>query len=66
MGSSIADARKRCGMSQEALSKKSGVSRATIARLESGEDFDVLASTVLKLAEALDTTVDALFSAKTV
>lgn len=66
MGSSIAAARKRCGMSQEALSKKSGVSRATIARLESGEDFDVLASTVLKLAEALDTTVDALFSAETV
>ena len=66
MGSSIAAARKRCGMSQEALSKLSGVSRATIARLESGEDFDVLASTVLKLAEALDTTVDALFSAETV
>ena len=66
MGSSIAAARKRCGMSQEALSKKSGVSRATIARLESGEDFDVLASTVLKLAEALDTTVDAHFSAETV
>lgn len=62
MGSSIAEARKRRGMSQEALSKKSGVSRATIARLESGEDFDVMASTLLKIAKALGTSVDKLFS----
>lgn len=61
MGSNIAEARKRRGMSQEALSKKSGVSRATIARLESGEDFDVMASTLLKIAKALGTTVDKLF-----
>lgn len=62
MGSNIAEARKRRGMSQEALSKKSGVSRATIARLESGEDFDVMASTLLKIAKALGTNVDKLFS----
>lgn len=62
MGSNIAEARKRRGMSQEALSKKSGVSRATIARLESGEDFDVMASTLLKIAKALGTSVDKLFS----
>lgn len=62
MGSSIAEARKRRGLSQEALSKKSGVSRATIARLESGEDFDVMASTLLKIAKALGTSVDKLFS----
>ena len=61
MGSNIAEARKRRGMSQDALSKKSGVSRATIARLESGEDFDVMASTLLKIANALGTTVDKLF-----
>ena len=61
MGSNIAEARKRRGMSQDALSKKSGVSRATIARLESGEDFDVMASTLLKIAKALGTTVDKLF-----
>lgn len=61
MGSNVAEVRKRRGMSQEALSKKSGVSRATIARLESGEDFDVMASTLLKIAKALGTSVDKLF-----
>lgn len=45
--------RKRLGMTQESLAKKSGVNRVTIAKIES---FQRLASTevILKLADALN------------
>ena len=48
-------------MSQDELSKKSGVSRGTIVKLESDGETNATTSTLLKLAKALGTTVENLF-----
>lgn len=49
----VADQRKKLGLTQEALSQKSGVSRVTIAKIET---FQRLASieVILKLMDALN------------
>lgn len=48
-------------MSQAELSKKSGVSRATIIRLESEENVETTTGTLKSLANALNTSVESLF-----
>ena len=48
-------------MTQEELAAKSGVSRTTIVAIESGEEKNVLASTLLKIADALGVTVQDIF-----
>ena len=62
LGYNIKLARERAGMSQVELSKKSGVSRVTIWALETVPDYVTTTKTLYKIAEALNTTVDALFS----
>ena len=47
-------ARERCGLTQEQLEEKSGVSQAAISRIERGEVVDPAWSTVVNLAEALE------------
>lgn len=61
MGYKVKEVREEKRMTQEELSKKSGVSRPTIVAIENGEAKDVKVSTLLKLANALDTTVSAIF-----
>ena len=61
MGYKVKEAREEKRMTQEELSKKSGVSLTTIVAIERGEKIDVKASTLIKLANALDTTVAAIF-----
>lgn len=61
MGYRVKDVREEMRMTQEELAEKSGVSRATIIAIERDETKDVKASTLLKLAQALGTTVDRLF-----
>lgn len=53
--------RRAKDITQEELSRLSGVSRATIASIESGENRVVLSSTLLKLATALECRVEDLF-----
>ena len=48
-------------MTQEELAAKSNVSRGTIALLETKPDFSTTTKTLLKIATALETTVDAIF-----
>lgn len=48
-------------MTQEELSAKSGVSRPTIIKLESGNPASVSSKTLLKLADALGVDVRDLF-----
>lgn len=48
-------------MTQEELAEKSGVSRGTISALENGIDRTTTSKTLVKLAQALDTTVDRIF-----
>ena len=58
--------RENAGMTQEQLATRSGVSRVTIAMLESKSDHVTTTRTLVKIAGALGTTVDALFFASPV
>ena len=59
----IRELREAKGMTQEELSSKSNVSRATIWALECGENKITTTKTLLKIAEALGVDFEALFSA---
>lgn len=61
MGYKIKEKRKEKRMTQAELSAKSGVSRATISGLENGTLRATSSKTLLRLARALDTTVDQIF-----
>lgn len=61
MGYKLREVREEKRMTQEELARKSGVSRPTIVAIESGEVKDVKVSTLLKLANALNTSVSSIF-----
>ena len=58
LGSKIRDRRKTMKMSQDDLAKKSNVSRVRISAIENGKSRDILVSTLVTIAEALDTNVE--------
>ena len=64
MGYKIKELREAMKMTQEELAEKSGVSRGTISALENGIDRMTTSKTLVKLAQALDTTVDRIFFTK--
>lgn len=64
MGYKIKELREAMKMTQEELAEKSGVSRGTISALENGIDRTTTSKTLVKLAQALDTTVDRIFFTK--
>ena len=64
MGYKIKELREAMKMTQEELAEKSGVSRGTISALENGIDRTPTSKTLVKLAQALDTTVDRIFFTK--
>lgn len=53
LGRYIAEHRKRKGISQEELSKRSGVPRGTIAAIETGTVAEVMPSNLQRLARGL-------------
>ena len=57
----IRELRESKNMTQSELAERSGVARATIWKLETGVDAVTTTSTLTKIADALETTVDALF-----
>lgn len=61
MGYKIKETRESLKMTQEELSEKSGVSRTTISGLENGTVRATTTKTLVKLAKALDTSVDQIF-----
>ena len=61
IGEKIKALRLQCELTQEELAEKSGVSRGTISALENGIDRTTTSKTLVKLAQALDTTVDRIF-----
>lgn len=61
MGYKIKEKRMAKKMTQEELAAKSGVCRATISALENGTMRATSSKTLIKLAKALDTTVDQIF-----
>lgn len=64
MGYKIKELREAMKMTQEELAEKSGISRGTISALENGIDRTTTSKTLVKLAQALDTTVDRIFFTK--
>ena len=66
MGYKIKEARESKGMTQEKLAEISGVSRGTIIALERGEAKITTTKTLVKLAKALNTTVEEIFFAENV
>ena len=61
MGYRIKEARKKMGISQDELAKKSGISRATITALECGKAKVTTTKTLLALSKALGVSVDDIF-----
>ena len=61
MGYKIKEVRESLGMSKETLAEKSGVSRVTIWALETNPEYTTTTKTLLKIATALNCTIDALF-----
>lgn len=61
MGFCVKELREAKGMTQEELERKSGVSRQTISAIENDKCNDVKSGTLIALAKALGTTMDALF-----
>lgn len=55
--------REKRHLTQDELAEKSGVSRATIAALESGNKKTASVRTLMKLADALGVRVDKIFCA---
>ena len=66
MGYKIKQVRESKGMSQEELSEKAGVSRTIISNLETNPLAETTTTTLKKIAEALETTVSAIFFENTV
>ena len=66
MGYGIREVRMSRGISQSELSEKSGVSRSIINGLETGRTSVTKTDTLLKIAHALNVTVDELFFADNV
>lgn len=58
LGQKIRERRKALKMSQEALAEKSKLSRARISAIENGKSNDILVSTLMTIASALDTNVE--------
>ena len=57
----IRECREELGLSQEELSKRSGVSRAIISGLESGRTLVTTTDTLIKIANALNKKVSDIF-----
>ena len=61
MGPTIRKLREECGLTQEELARKSGVSRGTISAIELNAQKTTTTKTLEKIATALNTTVDRFF-----
>ena len=64
----VKEFRERKNMTQEELERRSGVSRQTISAIENNKvkEEEVKVGTLLALASALETTIDALFFSQAV
>lgn len=61
VNNNLSEVRKDKGLTQEELAEKSGISRVTIANIERGAVTNLKISTMLNLANALNSTVEEIF-----
>lgn len=61
MKSNIKALRDQMGMTQEELADKAGISRVTLSGLENGTLESASTKTLLKVANALNSSVDSVF-----
>lgn len=66
MGYRIKELREKNNMTQDELSTRSGVSRATICALEKGTERATTTKTLMSLARALGVSVEDLFFTESV
>lgn len=64
MGYNLKQIRKEKGLTQAELAKRTGISRATICRLENGTQKDLMVGNLNRIAEALDCKVSDLICEK--
>ena len=64
MGSKLKEAREKKRMTQEELALKSGVTRQTIISIETDQTYNPTINTLVKIADALGTTIDKIFFAE--
>ena len=57
----LREVRKNSGLSQEELSKRTGLSRTTLSKIESNEEAVVTTETIVKLAKAFDVKPSEIF-----
>lgn len=61
MGYKVKELREEAGLTQAQLAEKSGVSRVTIAMIETQKNYVTTTKTLVKIANALGKSVDAIF-----
>ena len=66
MGHKLKEFREAKGLTQEELADKANVSRTTIWSLETNPDVQTTTKTLVKIAEALESTVGEIFFANDV
>lgn len=64
MGYRVKEVREAKNMTQEELSQKSGISRGTISAIENGTARATTTKTLIKIAQALETSVEGIFFAE--
>lgn len=62
VGHRIKARREALGINQSELERRTGLTRQQIINIESGKSLDPLSSTLIKLSDALDCTVDYLLA----
>ena len=61
MENQVKRVRKQLGLTQEDLSKKSGISRSVLANIENNRANNYTAKTMIAIADALNKRVDEIF-----
>ena len=64
VGQRIRERRKELKMRQDELAEKTGISRVTISRIETGDDLNMTAFTAVRIAEVLGVSLDYLLCGK--
>ena len=60
LGNKVKELREKCELTQKQLADKSGITQATISRIESGSVKELKSDALIRLSNALNVTIDFL------